>query len=329
MVSQIQEKQAPWQRQLRDVVTNVDELLSHLNLTQEDCLIKQPFPLRVPWRFVSRMKPGDPNDPLLLQVLPTAKEWLKVPGFSQDPLAEAQSNPVPGLLHKYQGRVLLTVAGACAIHCRYCFRRHFSYQDNNPGRAGWQPCLDYIKTDSSIHEVIFSGGDPLLATDEYLAYLVDKIAEISHVTTLRIHTRLPIVIPERINKKLIKSIIRPKLKCVVVIHCNHPNELDFSVKKSLDQLAAANITLLNQSVLLKGINDSSSILKALSEKLFHYGALPYYLHLMDKVQGSAHFDVDETTAKTIWQELVAQLSGYLVPKLVKEQADALSKIPLL
>lgn len=330
MIPHIQTKQSSWQRQLRDAVTEVDILLSHLSLAPNDLGLdqQQPFPLRVPWSFVDRMNKGDPNDPLLLQILPSSKEWQTTPGFSNDPLGEKNTNPVPGLLHKYHGRVLLTVAGACAVNCRYCFRRHFPYQENNPGREGWQRCLDYIKQNSSISEVIFSGGDPLLASDEHLSQLVKNIAKIEHISTIRIHTRLPIVIPERINQKFIDAIRHPRLKFVMAIHCNHPNELDLSVKQALNQLKSADFTLLNQSVLLKGINDHSDVLKKLSEQLFDYGVLPYYLHLMDKVQGAAHFDVNEASAKIIWQELVAKLPGYLVPKLVKEQADQPNKIPI-
>lgn len=333
MIPKVQEKtsQASWQSKLSQAVNTLEELAAMLNLDPKDLALHpsgfKDFPLRVPRGFIERMGIGDPHDPLLLQVLPTAQEWLEVPGYTADPLEEKQQNPVPGLLHKYHGRILLTIAGGCAINCRYCFRRNFPYQENNPGRLGWERCLDYIRQDSSIREVIFSGGDPLLVADEHLVTLVKKINLIPHVTRLRIHSRLPIVIPERVTDELVKFLTQNRLKPVLVLHCNHPNEIDQSVENALDKLQG--VTLLNQSVLLRGINDDAATLAQLSERLFAAGVMPYYLHLLDKVKGAAHFDCAEAQAKQILQQLLTQLPGYLVPKLVKEVPWAQSKIPIL
>ncbi len=220
------------------------------------------------------------------------------------------------------------MSGACAINCRYCFRRHFPYEDNNPGRAQWQQTLDYIRQDSSIHEVIFSGGDPLVASDTLLAELSQQIAAIPHVTTLRIHSRLPIVIPQRINQQCLSWLTATQLRTVMVVHSNHANEIDQHVGQTLLRLKDAGITVLNQAVLLAGVNDDAKTLQELSHRLFEYGALPYYLHLLDQVQGAAHFHVGPKQAKLLTQQLLAQLPGYLVPKLVKETPAATSKTPI-
>jgi EF-P beta-lysylation protein EpmB len=299
--------------------------INHLPAALRAC---QEFPLRVPMPFIKRMKKGDWNDPLLKQVLPLGQELEKQPGFSSDPLEEANSNPLPGIIHKYQGRVLLIVSGGCAINCRYCFRRHFPYKDNNPGRSQWQPMLDYIRADDSIHEVILSGGDPLAASDSLLSELVSGIASIPHVSTLRVHSRLPIVIPQRITDQCLQWLTSSRLKPVMVIHCNHPNEIDNSVQQSLQTLKSAGVTLLNQTVLLAGINDNEETLIALSERLFQAGVLPYYLHLLDKVQGAAHFDVSKQRAQQLTETLLTQLPGYLVPRLVQELPGAESKVPI-
>lgn len=322
-----------WQKALSNAVENTDELLRTLELNSAhldpatQAAIAQ-FPLRVPRGFVARMEKGNPNDPLLLQVLPTKQEMDHYPGYTHDPLAEKNANPVPGLLHKYHGRVLLTLAGGCAINCRYCFRRHFPYEENMPSTDGWQKTLAYIANDSSIEEVIFSGGDPLIMKDTQLAKLVSQLEKIQHVKRLRIHTRLPIVIPERINSELISWIDATRFKTIVVLHCNHPNEIDDTVIAAIKKLQTIHVTLLNQSVLLKDVNDNANVLIALSNKLFDNSVLPYYLHLLDRVQGSAHFDVDEKNAKQIIQRMINHLPGYLVPKLVREIAGADAKVPV-
>lgn len=324
MIPQLVDKEQPsdWQVQLKNSVTRLDELLALVDLSADQVPVNlstsQPFPLRVPRGFVQRMRRGDPFDPLLLQVLPLEDEEALVPDYQLDPLQERAYNPLPGLIHKYPGRVLLTVTGGCAIHCRYCFRRHFPYAENNPGQRGWQPVLDYVSADPSIHEVILSGGDPLLVKDSVLAQLAQRISTLSHVTTLRLHSRLPIVLPDRISTEFIHWVSQLPLRVVMVIHCNHPNEIDSAVGIAIAKMHQVNITVLNQAVLLKGINDTAETLSALSEKLFEKGVLPYYLHLLDKVQGAAHFAVAEAQAKQLLREVADRLPGYLVPKLVKE-----------
>ena len=271
------------------------------------------------------MQPGDRFDPLLMQVLAVGDELEAIDGFVADPLAENLTNPLQGLIHKYRCRVLLTVTGACAVNCRYCFRRHFPYQDNNPGRNGWQPVLDYISTDTCIHEVILSGGDPLLASDNVLSELFAQLAEIPHLRTLRIHTRIPVVLPERITEAFINLLATTRLHTVVVLHSNHPQELDNDVLNACAALRKVGCHLLNQSVLLAGVNDNAKTLAALSERLFACGVLPYYLHLLDKVQGAAHFDVSLDDAVVIFRELQALLPGYLVPRLAREEAGKKNK----
>lgn len=318
-----------WQRTLAESITDVKTLCTLLEI-EEASLGKYSqsigqFPLRVPYGFVQRMKKKDPDDPLLRQVLPLEKEMEVVPGFNQNPVQENQYNPVPGLLHKYPGRVLLTLAGSCAVNCRYCFRRHFPYASNLPGQQGWQMALNYIANDKSIEEVIFSGGDPLVVKDSVLNDLVQQLILIPHLKRLRIHTRLPIMIPERITEEFISLLKKSGLQIVIVIHSNHANEIDSSVKSALQLIQEAGFALLNQSVLLKGVNDEVEALKDLSEVLFSVGVLPYYLHMLDPVQGSAHFLVSEKKACQLMKDLMSQLPGYLVPKLVREVPGEKSK----
>jgi EF-P beta-lysylation protein EpmB len=320
----------PWQSALIQAVTDPKELLELLelnnNLLPQAISASKQFPLKVPRGFIGRMEKGNRLDPLLLQVLPVDLEEKEVKGYGKDPLAEQQFNPIPGLLHKYQSRVLLTLTGACGIHCRYCFRRHFPYSDNNPGKQGRNAVFEYIENDPTIHEVILSGGDPLTMSDHLLSDFVEKLATIPHLKRLRIHSRMPIVLPERVTEEFITWICKLRLKTVMVIHCNHAKEINAEVIHALNKLTQHGITLLNQSVLLKGINDTVEALKNLSESLFAAGVLPYYLHVLDKVQGAAHFDIDREIAKNLHAELSAQLSGYLVPRLVTEQAGAAAKL---
>jgi len=323
-----------WQVQLRNVITSRRELLDTLELSTDDVGFSggacEDFPLKVPRSFVQRMRPGDPNDPLLLQVLSSKLEMTDTAGYSRDPVGEGgATNPRRGIMHKYHGRVLLIVSGGCAVNCRYCFRRHFPYNENLNSRRQWHEALDYIRADSSIEEVILSGGDPLVAIDEQLQLLVDQIGAIPHVRRLRIHSRLPVVIPERVTDTLLDAITHTDLQTIMVIHCNHAREIDESVAVVLAALRRRNITLLNQAVLLAGINDSLEAQLALCQRLFATGTLPYYLHLLDKVQGAAHFDVPESSAQLLLAELSARLPGYLVPKLVREIAGADSKVGLL
>lgn len=332
MAYQIQNHQQTqhWRKILANGITDPAELLAFLGLSHllpnVSDVAHQHFPLRVPHGFAKRMKKGDVNDPLLRQVLPIHDEMKELPDFSYDPLCEDAANPLPGLLHKYHGRVLLIITGACAIHCRYCFRRHFPYSSNHLSQQDWQNIIDYMREDTSIHEVIFSGGDPLLASDQRLIDLGMEIAKINHIKRLRIHTRLPIVLPERITQTLLYGLKNINLKIIMVVHCNHANEIDQPVRHALMQIQKAQITLLNQTVLLKGVNDTVYDLATLSETLFAAGVLPYYLHLLDKVHGSSHFDVPRDTAKRLLDQLAAHLPGYLVPKLVYELAGAPAKL---
>jgi EF-P beta-lysylation protein EpmB len=264
------------------------------------------------------MRRGDPHDPLLRQVLPMAQELLAVTGFIHDPVGDIAAMARPGVLHKYAGRALLVTTGACAIHCRYCFRRHFDYAGNTPGRTGWQAALDYIRRDDSISEVIYSGGDPLAAGDSLLAWLTEQLAAIPHLKRLRVHTRLPVVIPARIDTACLAWLAGTRLQTSVVLHVNHANELDTHVGAAAGALRAAGVTVLNQAVLLAGVNDCAERLAALSETLFSMGILPYYLHLLDRVQGAAHFAVERARAVELHSAVLARLRGYLVPRLVEE-----------
>lgn len=309
-----------WQKILANGFSSAKELLTYLNLSPDlgSQSAEKSFKTRVPRRFAAKMAPGNPTDPLLLQVLATQQELQLAPNYSVDPLEETNANPIPGLIHKYANRLLLTVTGVCAINCRFCFRRHFPYAENNPGQQGWQQAIAYIQQHPSIQEVILSGGDPLLASDQVLERLLVSLEAIPHVQTIRIHSRVPVVLPERIHANFIKMLTSTRFRIVVVIHCNHPQELDEAIHKACKRMQKAGCLLLNQSVLLKGVNDHSAILTELSQTLFEYGVLPYYLHLLDPIQGAQHFDLDLEHALRIYQEVQGQLPGYLVPKLVRE-----------
>ncbi|MCL4145635.1 UNVERIFIED_CONTAM: hypothetical protein GTU68_012597 [Idotea baltica] len=321
-----------WQEQLATSIRDPKLLLELLELDSSllDGALKahQDFPLRVPNAYLQRINKGDINDPLLLQILPLKNELIDAPGYTADPLGEQNANPIPGLIHKYHGRVLLIVSPNCAINCRYCFRRHFPYQDNKPGRSEWQQAINYIAKDPSISEVIYSGGDPLATSDKQLLWLTEEIAQISHVKRLRVHTRLPIVIPDRITGQCLHWLTSTRLLTSMVVHSNHPNELDDNVAQALKRLSQAGVTLLNQTVLLSGINNSIETLQQLSERLFQIGVLPYYLHQLDRIKGATHFEVADKEAKQIVTQLMAQLPGYLVPKLVREVPDSPNKMPL-
>jgi EF-P beta-lysylation protein EpmB len=283
------------------------------------------FPLRVPRGFVARMRRSDPADPLLRQVLPLAEECQTMEGYGLDPVGDLAAHRAPGVLHKYEGRVLLTATGACAIHCRYCFRRHFPYAEANASTENWRAALDYVTTQPDVREVILSGGDPLTLSDRRLAEFVRAIETIPHVERLRLHTRLPVVLPERVTPELCAWLSGTRLKTVVVLHANHAQELDATVHAACKRLMDSGAALLNQSVLLRGVNDSVEALTQLSEALFAAGALPYYLHLLDRVQGAAHFDVSEELALRLMAGLNARLPGYLVPRLVREIPGGTSK----
>jgi L-lysine 2,3-aminomutase len=325
-----QQKLANWQQELINVITDPSELLHLLGL--DICWLEpakaaaKQFPLKVPHSFLSRIKKGDINDPLLRQILPLGIELNESEGFTLDPLKEADANPIPGLLHKYRSRVLLTLTGACGIHCRYCFRRHFPYENNNPGTHGWESALQYIENRLEINEVILSGGDPLVVSDALLQTFSEKLAKIPQIKRLRIHSRLPIVIPSRITPQFVEWATHAPFNIILVVHVNHPQEIDDTVKTAMDLFKKPNITLLNQTVLLKGVNDDADTLVELSETLFSAGILPYYLHILDKVQGAAHFDIKHETACDLHRNMTEQLPGFLVPKLVCEQPGQPAKM---
>ncbi|MCR4300122.1 MAG: EF-P beta-lysylation protein EpmB [Sulfuricaulis sp.] len=327
-------RQVPtWQSQLARAINDPVELLAAVGLGEEWLPAARAaarlFPLRVPREFVARMRQGDPHDPLLRQVLPLAEECLTAAGFEADPVGDLAAMAVPGVLHKYQGRVLLTVTGACAVHCRYCFRRHFPYADANPAADQWRTALEYIAGDNSITEIILSGGDPLTQSDRRLSQLVRSLESIPHLRRLRLHTRVPIVLPDRVNEEMLAWIRCTRFKTVIVLHINHAREIDHSVRSMAKALKAAGVELLNQSVLLRGVNDSPETLASLSEQLFEVGVLPYYLHMLDRVQGAAHFEVTDSVAKSLMRELSKRLPGYLVPRLVRELPGMPGKISVM
>jgi EF-P beta-lysylation protein EpmB len=319
-----------WQEILANSVTTVAELTKLLEIEEvmQDSQVDPSFPLFVPRPYLARIEKRNGRDPLLLQILPTGRESDEQPGFALDPLKERPSVLESGLISKYQGRVLVLASGTCAINCRYCFRRHFPYADHLPDRHAWQQIFAAIRRDDSISEVILSGGDPLVINDQRLAWIAGQLEEIPHIDRLRIHTRLPIAIPQRVCDSLLAWLHGTTLRCVLVIHCNHPQELDDPVRQSMHRLQQADVTLLNQSVLLREINDSADVIVALSEKLFAAGVHPYYLHMLDRVQGAAHFEVTEPDAIEIHREASARLPGYLLPRLVREIPGAHHKIPL-
>jgi EF-P beta-lysylation protein EpmB len=321
-----------WQALLRQAITDPAELLHALALGPEWL---QParraaatFGLKVPRGFVARMRKGDPVDPLLLQVLPLHAELEHTPGYVGDPVGDLASTQGAGVLHKYDGRALLITTGACAVHCRYCFRREFPYAGHLAAATHWQPALQALAADDSIHEIILSGGDPLSLADHKLQALTDGLRTIRHIRRLRIHTRHPIVLPERIDAPFLQWLRALPWPVVIVVHANHANEIDVRVEQALRDLTTAGATLLNQSVLLKRINDTPDAHIALSEKLFTAGVLPCYLHLLDPVRGAAHFDVDAPTAAHLMRAIATRLPGYLVPRLVREHPGAPYKTPV-
>jgi EF-P beta-lysylation protein EpmB len=321
---------ATWHAALRNAVRDADELCRLLELPAEAAHIAKQaargFPLFVPRGYVARMRMGDINDPLLRQVLPVGDELRETPGFVLDPVDDAAATRQPGLLQKYAGRVLLVTTGACAVHCRYCFRRSFPYDESPRSVDEWRPAIEEIAADSSIREVILSGGDPLTLVDATLAALIEQVAAIPHIRRLRIHTRLPIVLPERVTESLVDLLRSCGLTPVVVVHANHANELDAHVAAALSRMSEAGIVLLNQAVLLAGVNDSVDAQAALCERLVDVRVLPYYLHQLDRVTGAAHFEVPVSMGMRIIEELKTRLPGYAVPRFVQEVAGALSKV---
>ena len=321
-----------WQKALREAVRDPRELLDLLGLDRlaprlsDEAMVQ--FPLRVPRGFVARMRRGDPSDPLLRQVLPLDDEMRPMPGFGLDAVGDGAAKTAPGVIQKYRGRALLVATGSCAIHCRYCFRRHFPYAEETAARDGWRDAVDLIRRDASIEEVLLSGGDPLSLSNGKLAELTGALADIPHLRRLRIHSRLPIVVPERVDDGLMGWLSTLPWPVTLVVHANHANEFDGTVDAALGRLRAAGVHLLNQAVLLRGVNDSVDALAALSERGFAAGVLPYYLHQLDRVAGVAHFEVDDAHARALHAGLAARLSGYLVPRLVREIPGDTGKRPL-
>ena len=322
-----------WQRQLKASITSPEKLLYELGLTnnQFKCANKvnaaqNQFKVRVPRAFVAKMQAGNPCDPLLLQVLAQGQEMQSIAGYTKDPLAELSSNPLPGLIHKYKTRVLLTLAAGCAINCRYCFRRHFPYNQQMMSKTQQRDVINYLRNHPEVNEVILSGGDPLMLQDDHLKMWLKQLEEVKTLSRIRIHTRFPVVIPQRITVELTEILNSSRFKIIMVLHINHPNEVDEELSKHLELLAKSGVLLLNQTVLLKGVNDDVDTLTRLSETLFTAHVLPYYLHRLDKVQGAAHFDIPLQQVLALYQLLQAELPGFLLPKLVEERAGKKYKV---
>lgn len=363
-VSVESQSQKEWQKELKQSYSRLSDLYQALDLMdvyqEEDEQARQLFSMRVPRPFVKLMKKGDPNDPLLLQVKPSIQEFASLPGYVSDPLEEHEA-ALPGLLHKYKTRVLIMFKTGCAVNCRYCFRRHFPYEDNSVNKKQLLAHIDYIRANKDINEVILSGGDPLMAKDDHIAWFLEQLNDIAHVTRLRIHSRLPVVIPSRLTESLIHTLASSRLNVVMVYHINHANEISVELQAANQKLRAAQVTVLNQAVLLKGVNDNLKAQVDLHERCFDAGILPYYLHVFDKVDGATHFDIEPTLAaeppleqgpkireqqssqqqtgeisekvndRKAWllhQDMLKALPGFLVPKLVREIGGEESKTPI-
>ncbi|MDH5301812.1 MAG: EF-P beta-lysylation protein EpmB [Gammaproteobacteria bacterium] len=324
--------QPAWQTSLAQAIRDPQVLLQQLKLPATLLAAARQaatqFPLRVPQGFVQRMHPGDANDPLLLQVLPLHLELQSPPGYGTDPVGDHHAEQRAGVLQKYQGRTLLITTGACAVHCRYCFRRHYPYAESNAARDGWDDTVSLLRQQTDLQEVILSGGDPLTLTESRLQALTDQLNRLEHIRYVRIHSRLPVVLPERVNEALLTWLDSIHAKVVMVIHSNHAQELNHEVATACRALKGAGVELLNQSVLLKGINDNTDSLCQLSTTLFDLGVLPYYLHQLDRVAGAAHFEVDDQHALQLIEQLRQRLPGYLVPRLVREVSGQPYKQPL-
>ncbi len=321
-----------WQQEIAQSLRTPDELLNYLQLPAESIHEitggHRQFPIRVTESYLRRIKPGEPNDPLLRQILPTVEELELAPGYGVDPVGDCTALRGNGILQKYHGRVLLITTPSCGIHCRYCFRRHYPYREHSLSSSSISEACGWIASDPTIHEVILSGGDPLMVSNQRLALLLNALESIPQLETIRLHTRMPIIAPSRLDVILVERLLRSPLNIVMVLHSNHPNELDHHVERSLKPVAGSGIILLNQSVLLKGVNDQTDTLEALSHRLFECGVLPYYLHMVDRVQGSHHFEVTEDRASQLISKLGSRLPGYLVPRLVREIEGEPRKTPI-
>jgi len=331
--AEVRPRPAHWQQELANAIRDPDMLIDRLGLP--DALREGArraaglFPLFVTESFLGRMQPGDPGDPLLLQVLPLGVESASPPGFTADPLEETSAHRAPGLLQKYAGRALMISTGACAIHCRYCFRRSFPYGDEPRRLDDWDPAFERLSADPSIHEVILSGGDPLMLSDARLAEIIERLDQIEHLDRVRIHTRLPIVLPSRVTERLLELLRSSRMTPIVVVHANHPAEIVGDCRDALRLLVTSGPTVLNQTVLLAGINDDDEALAELSLRLINVGVIPYYLHQLDRVSGTAHFEVPEERGVALIEELRTRVPGYAVPQYVREVPGAPNKVPLI
>lgn len=333
------ETRSGWQRELAEAVRDANELLRRLRLTPSEVGCDTPngaapaadfgFPVMVPESYLRRMTPGDPRDPLLLQVLPDPREARDTPGFTQDAVDDLAARAAPGLLHKYRGRALLVATGSCAVHCRYCFRRHYPYSHEPKSQQQWQPALEFLQNTPDIHEVLLSGGDPLTLTDQRLAALLEQLDRIPHVRRLRIHTRLPIVIPNRVTDRLLKLLKSLRMRVWMVLHANHEAELTGDCAEAIDRLTASGLPVLNQAVLLRRVNDTFASQLELCERLVDLGVQPYYLHQLDRVTGTAHYEVPPESGLQLMRQLREHLPGYAVPQYVTEVAGAASKLPVV
>ena len=326
-------QQNNWQQLLAQAIREPNALIDYLELPNKpfyDALqANKNHQLLAPLGYLDKIQKGNWNDPLLKQILPIEDEMLEVKGYVSDPVGDLNASMASGVLQKYQGRALIITTGTCAIHCRYCFRKEYPYSDAKPATNNWQQVIKAIRSDPSLHEIILSGGDPLILSDQRLTSLCQQLAAIPHIHTLRFHTRLPVVLPQRIDANFLHWFAALPLNKVVVIHANHANEIDAVVGDKLRALTQSGATVLNQSVLLKGVNNSVEALENLSQQLFHYQTLPYYLHLLDKVKGTAHFDIQQQQALILMKKLRNRLPGYLVPKLVREVSGKRSKSPIV
>lgn len=321
-----------WQASLKAAIRDPKELCRQLELSTKLCgqakLPADSFPLLAPREYVARIRQGDLADPLLRQIMPLAEEKDEVSGFTTDPVRDSQATLTPGMLQKYAGRVLLITTGACAVHCRYCFRRHFPYSEAPKGVAAWASAIDAIRKDTSLREVILSGGDPLTLVDSTLSQLAEQLAAVPHLTRLRIHTRLPIMIPQRVNDELLAWLTNSRLTPYMVVHANHAQEIDGAVADSLGRLVDAGIPVMNQAALLRGVNDTADAQAELCERLINLRVLPYYLNQLDRVAGAAHFEVPIETGRKIIEELHRCLPGYAVPRYVQDREGGTHKFVL-
>ena len=318
-----------WRKIQRENFTSLEKLCTYLELNSDQIsqlTESKKFPLNLPSRLAAKIEKGTLNDPLFKQFVPLHEENHSSDDFVKDPVGDCNASQSAKYLKKYAGRVLLMPTGACAMHCRYCFRQNYSYA---PYQSGLSQELAWIDQDPSIKEVILSGGDPLSLTNDSLQEILHSICAISHVERIRFHTRFPIGIPERIDKTFLALLEACSKQVWFIIHCNHPRELDLDVLASLKKIQKLGIPVLNQSVLLKGVNDCVDTLQALCEKLAANGIFPYYLHQLDRVERAAHFEVSQTQGRQLIQELNKRLSGYAVPKYVQEIPGEPSKTALL